>query len=476
MKLQARRLRAILLAFVFASFHLTAAAQAPKPSDPGKTQPAKPQAVAFVGVNVVPMDRERVLENQTVVVRDGRIAEIGPAAKTKVPEGALRVEARGKFLMPGLAEMHGHLPHPNTPPAVADSILFLFVANGVTTVRGMFGFPNHVALRDRAARGEILSPTLYVAGPALSGQSVQSPAAADALVREHKQAGYDLLKVHEGLSREAYDRIVATANEVKIPFGGHVADAVGLAHALKSRQSSVEHMDGYLEALEADDSPIRDADPQTRAQKILEHLDVRKLPALASATRDAGVWVTPTQALWQTFFSTEPTETFRQRPELKYVPPQMVEGWVKQRANMQQQPGPTPAEAARVVSLRDRILKALADAGAPLLLGSDAPQLFSVPGFSLQREMQAMAKAGLTPYQILESGTRNPARYWNAEQEFGTVQVGRRADLVLLDADPLKDVSNVARRSGVMLRGRWLPETELRRTLDELAARYAEKK
>ncbi|HEV2764301.1 MAG TPA: hypothetical protein VGV38_15080, partial [Pyrinomonadaceae bacterium] len=278
MKPQARKLRSLLLALVVASLHVTTCAQtpAPKAPDAGKAQAAKTQTVAFVGVNVVPMDRERVLENQTVVVRDGRIAEIGPAAKTKVPEGALRVEARGKYLMPGLAEMHGHLPHPNTPPAVADSLLLLFVANGVTTVRGMYGFPNHVALRERAARNEILAPTLYVAGPALSGQSVQSPSAADTLVREHKQAGYDLLKVHEGLSREAYDRIVATANEVKIPFGGHVADAVGLPHAIKSRQSSVEHMDGYLEALEADDSPIRNADPQTRAQKLLEHLDERK--------------------------------------------------------------------------------------------------------------------------------------------------------------------------------------------------------
>lgn len=429
--------------------------------------------VAFVNVNVVPMDSERVLAGQTVLVRGETVVEVGPASKVKVPAGALRVDGRGKYLMPGLAEMHGHLPHPSTPAPVADSILLLFVANGVTTVRGMFGFPNHVQLRERAARNELLSPTLYVAGPALSGQSVQSASAADALVREHKQAGYDLLKVHEGLSREAYDRIVATANELKIPFGGHVAEGVGLLHAIKSKQSSVEHMDGYLEALEADDSPIRDADPQTRAQKLLQHLDERKLPALAAATRDAGIWVTPTQALWQTFFSSESTESLKQRPELKYVPPQMVAGWVKQRANMQQQGGPPPADAARIIQLRDRILKALADANAPLLLGSDAPQLFSVPGFSLHREMQAMAKAGLTPYQILASGTLNPARYWNAENEFGTVQAGRRADLILLDADPLKDISNVARRSGVMLRGRWLPEAELRRMLDALAAQYA---
>ncbi|HYP53361.1 MAG TPA: hypothetical protein VEQ42_07465, partial [Pyrinomonadaceae bacterium] len=291
MNLPTRRLRSCLLALLVASLNLSSLARAQTQTPPAQTpaaapnatQLAKPQAVAFVGVNVVPMDRERVVTDQTVVVRDGRIAEVGPASKIKVPDGALRIDGRGKYLMPGLAEMHGHLPHPNMPAAVADSVLFLFVANGVTTVRGMFGFPNHVTLRERAARNEILSPTLYVAGPALSGQSVQSAGVADVLVREHKKAGYDLLKVHEGLSREAYDRIVTTANELRIPFGGHVADNVGLLHAIKSKQSSVEHMDGYLEALEADDSPVRNADPQTRAQKLRQHLDERNLPARAAA-------------------------------------------------------------------------------------------------------------------------------------------------------------------------------------------------
>src|SRR6185295_8149925 len=118
----------------------------------------KNQVVAFVGANVVPMDRERIIENQTVIVRGGRIAEIGPADKTKVPAGALTIQAKGKYLMPGLAEMHGHLPHPNLGDGVANSFLLLFVANGVTTVRGMFGFPNHPALREKINSSELLGP------------------------------------------------------------------------------------------------------------------------------------------------------------------------------------------------------------------------------------------------------------------------------------------------------------------------------
>ncbi|HKP12112.1 MAG TPA: amidohydrolase family protein [Blastocatellia bacterium] len=436
---------------------------------------AKDQPVAFVGVNVVPMDSERVIENQTVIVRGDRIAELGPSAKVKVPAGALRIEAKGKYLMPGLAEMHGHLPHPNQGEAVARSFLLLFVANGVTTVRGMFGFPNHPALREQILRGEVFGPRLYVAGPAMTGQAVHSPEEGAQKVREYKQAGFDLLKIHEGLSLATYDAIVKTAKEVGMPFGGHVPNDVGLPHALKSGQSTIEHLDGYVEELEADDSPVRNADPMTHAQKFADYLDERKIPALVAATREAGAWVVPTMALWQTFMGTEGVESLKQRPELKYMPPPMINQWAQQRAGqLAQNSDPKPAQ--RVLEMRNKVLKALQDSTGRVMLGSDAPQLFSVPGFSLHREMQAMVRAGLTPYQVLAAGTRNPAVYLKAESEFGTVAVGKRADLILVDDNPLKDVANVAKRTGVMLRGQWLPEEKLRKMLDDLAATYVNSK
>ena len=216
-----RKTISLLVLFIFA-ISCSAGAQ---------NQKAASQPVAFIGVNVVPMDRERIIENQTVIIRDGRIAEIGPSSKVKIPQDAMRVEAQGKYLMPGLAEMHGHLPHANQGEAVAQSFLTLFVANGVTTVRGMFGFPNHPSLRERIAKGEVFGPRLYAASPALSGQSVHSPEEAEQLVRKYKQDGFDLLKVHEGLSKESYDRIVKVAGEVGKRFGGHVANDVGLERA-----------------------------------------------------------------------------------------------------------------------------------------------------------------------------------------------------------------------------------------------------
>ena len=432
---------------------------------------ATPSAVlAFTNVNVVPMDRERVLENQTVIVRDGRIAEIGSAAQVKVPEDAQKIDGTGKYLMPGLAEMHGHLPPPNQGDANTNAFLTLFVANGVTTVRVMYGFPNSLDVRKRVVSGQVLGPTLFLAGQAMSGQSVQTPEKGEELVRKYKQDGYDLLKIHEGLSVATYDRIVAVANELQMPFGGHIPNAVGLEHAIKSRQGSVEHLDGFIEALEADDSPVKKADGQARAFKLINYIDEKKLPALLASVREAGTWNAPTMALWENINGDEKVETLRARPEIKYVPAQMVNGWAQQRQGIIDD-GPGPDVGTRVLALRNRILKALAADGR-LLLGSDAPQLFSVPGFSLHREMQAMINAGLTPYQVLSSGTRNPAVYLNST-EFGTVEVGKRADLILVNENPLEDVGNVAKRAGVVLRGTWLPESEIQKRLDDIIAARA---
>ncbi len=433
--------------------------------------------VVFENVTVVPMDRDRVIERQTVVVRDGRIAEIGPAGKVRAPAGATRIEGRGKYLMPGLAEMHGHLPGPQTPPEVTENILFLYVANGVTTVRGMQGHPSQLELRRRVAEGSLLGPALYLAGPALSGQSAPSVEAAQRMVREQKAAGYDLLKIQEGLSREVYDAIVAAAKEVGIRFGGHVPNAVGVRRAIEARQSTIDHLDNYLDALEADDSPAKGADAATRVRFLAFHLDERKMPELARLTREAGVWNVPTMRLWETFFGDEKGEALRaSTPEVKYLPKPMIDGWVKQKDTP---PSPSLANilgfatggksGARVIELRRKMLKALHDAGCRFLLGTDSPQVFSVPGFSIHRETPIWVQAGFRPYEVLEAGTRNVAEYFGAGQEFGTVERGRRADLILLEANPLADAANTAKRAGVMVRGRWLPEAEIRARLAKIA-------
>ncbi len=412
---------------------------------------AQHPAVAFEHVTVVPMDRERLIEDQTVLVAAGRIAALGAAGSVAVPEGAMRVDGRGKYLMPGLAEMHAHLPNPNQPgasPQVIEDVLYLYVANGVTVARGMLGNPLHLALRDSIARGRLLGPRLYVAGPALSGNAAPTPADGRRQVEEQRAAGYDHLKIQEGLSRETYDTIVATATRVGIRFAGHVPNSVPLRHALAAGQASVDHFDNYYATLQAGDS----------------------LAGLVAATRAAGTWMVPTMALWEVFLSDESVEALRQRPELRYVPAPWVATWSTAVGNMRAG-SPDPARGADEIAGRRRILKAMADGGVGIVLGTDSPQLFSVPGFSIHREMRIMAEAGLTPYQILAAGSRNVARYAGTPDDFGTVAVGRRADLVLLDANPLADVAHVARRAGVMVGGRWLPRADIERRLEEIAAR-----
>ena len=425
-----------------------------------------PASVAFVDVSVVPMDRERVVEHQTVIVRDGSIAAIGPVASTTIPEGVVRVDARGKFLMPGLAEMHGHVPA--QPGAFADATMLLFVANGITTVRGMQGSPYHIALRDAIARGEVLGPRFYAAGPQIDGRRASTPAAGVAAVLEQKQAGFDLIKIQEGVSREAYDSVIATARRIGMPVGGHIPDDVGLWHALASRQGTIDHLDNFMEAVNAPDYPAARL-PATGAGGSTAEID-RRIAGAAAATRAAGIAVVPTQALWQMLWVPDDSATLSRRPELRYMPPATLAQWyrtIRPGGRLQ-----TDAERKTWIATRTKILKAVSDAGVPILLGTDAPQLFSVPGFSIHREMQAMTDAGMTPFQILQSGTRNIAAHFGTLGESGTVEVGKRADLILLDANPLAAVANLQRRAGVMVRGLWLPEAELQQRLEQLAASY----
>ena len=432
------------------------------------------QAIAFINVNVVPFDRERIVAEQTVVVRDGRIAEIGSADKTKVPAGALQIDGRGKYLMPGLADMHVHLyPGTGQQDDLASQQLQLFLANGVTTIRNMIGKPEHIQLRERVAKGELLGPSIYTAGPPLLGNNVPTPEAAELAVTEQKKTGYDLLKVHEGLTPETYAAIVATANRVGIPFAGHATATVGLMRALDGRQSSIEHLDGYLQALVAENSPVKPTPSQVVVGPVLQHIDESKIPAVAAATRKAGVWNDPTLTLFKLVVSDAKPEEYLKWPEMQYIPAKMREGFAKQKQSTLGNPAPA-VDRQRFVNLRNKMLVALNAAGAKLLIGPDSPQFFLVPGFATHRELESFVEAGLTPYQAIEAATRNPAEYFaefmKAPRDFGTVEAGKRADLILLDANPLQSVANLSKRAGVMVRGRWLPESELRKMLENVAS------
>lgn len=443
--MKAALMRSGLAAVAAVAFFGCASAQTGTPATSAATGG---ETVAFVDVNVVPMDRERVIPNQTVIVRNGMIAQIGPTARVQVPANATRVNATGKYLMPGLAEMHGHITGPNAAYS-PENVLFLYIAGGATTVRGMQGQPAHLELRKRVDSGELIGPRLYLSSPPISGNNAATPAAAEQLVRNAKAAGYDHLKVHEGIPKDSYDAIVRTARELGLHFGGHVSVHVGVRGALEAKQNTIDHLDDYIEGLNGNEANIG---------------------VLARATKDAGVAVVPTMPLWEVILGMHNPATMTSRPELRYVPAAMRQGWANTVGNTHAQADQNAVRAQ--IGLRNRMLKALSDAGATIMLGSDAPQLFSVPGFSLQREMETMVEAGMSPFQVLQSGTINVARYYGLEREAGTVEVGRRADLLLLDGNPLQDVRHVARKSGVMIRGKWLEWSVIQQRLDEIAAAY----
>ncbi len=440
--------------------------------------PALPEVdgdLAFVGVHVIPMTGAGgpvVIEDQTVVIAGRRVVAIEPASDVAVADGVRVVEARGQYLMPGLAEMHGHLLGRPLLPADIQNLLFLYVANGVTTVRGMQGDRSHFRLRDQIARGETIGPRLFLSSPSMNGARVPSPQTGAQLTREYEQRGYDLIKIHEGLSLESFDAVADMAREVGIPFGGHVPDEVGLLQALEAGQVSIDHLDNYIEALVPEEQRPAEHAGVFGVGELLPLVDEDRLPALVVATRAAGAWVVPTMVLWETaFFGAWSSAELRgERPELRYVPPELMVQWAQ--AIDDRLAGADRVANRQVRELRRRILRALVDGGARILLGTDSPQIFSVPGFSLHHEMALWVDNGMTPYEVLETGTRRVAEYYDATDDFGSVDVGHRADLLLLNANPIEDIDNVAKRAGVMANGRWFPEAEIQRRLVDMATFY----
>jgi imidazolonepropionase-like amidohydrolase len=432
-----------------------------------------PPATVIENVTLIPMDSERVLKDHSVLVQGRRISAVGPSATMSLPAGAVRIDGRGKYLVPGLAEMHGHFLGPQQVQqlgeAFADRFLFLNLACGITTVRGMLGGPRDLRVREELARGARVGPQIFVAGPSLNGNSIPTLEAAWRVVTEQRAAGYDHLKIHPGILRPVFDAAAETAKREGMTFSGHIPADVGLLHALRAGMRTVEHLDGFVEALQKDGTKLPD-NTGFFGFAILESVDEAKLPGLIQAVRTAGAWNTTTQVLIDNLFSDETPEQLAARPELRYVTAQMRAAWDKAVRDARAQPGFSVEKGRKFIALRRKLIRSLHAAGAPLLLGADAPQIYNVPGFATVRELEALVAAGLKPYDALVAGTRNPAAAVGKPESFGTIAVGRRADLLLLDADPLADIKNVWRRAGVMVAGRFLTAAEIEERLKNYAA------
>ena len=421
------------------------------------TRPARAaHPVAFTDTTVIAMDSERLLEHTTVVVEAGNITQVGPLASVKIPAGATVIDGRGKFLIPGLADMHSHVDRKEMLP--------LFLQAGVTATLNMgLASPQFVTqTRAELDGGSALGPRVFAAfmidGPGDPGPEYVALCESDArqAVDRAKLVGYEFIKAYDRLQPEVYAAVLDEARKQHIAVVGHIPHAVGLEKSLTSGQVMVAHGEEYYKTF-FENKP-----------------DESRIPQAVELTRKAGAYVTPNLSFFATL--TEATanparvDEILASPGMRLLPPDIRGSWM----------GARPAKASDRFVLELTLLKkltlALSQAGVPLLAGTDTPITGMLPGESLDQDLEQLVAAGLTPYQALAAATRTPGQFIHqfvpGAEEFGTIEPGKRADLVLLAANPLADIHNVRRPLGVMAGGRWFDARELQALVEKPVAGY----
>jgi imidazolonepropionase-like amidohydrolase len=329
----------------------------------------------------------------------------------------------------------------------------------------MLGHPKHLELRKMIQNGDITSPKFITSGPSLSGQSVQTQDQAIKMVKEEKQAGYDFLKIHPGLSKDNFDAMVRTANEQNIPFAGHVSFEVGVWKAIEAKQQTIDHMDAFVEGLVPGIEKMNEEETGLFGMFVADKADTTLIPKLMKALRENNVWVVPTQALAERWFTPARTaESLRSDPEMKYMDTKTLDNWVKAKKDLESNPKYDREKIDNYIKLRRKLIYECNRNGVGLLLGCDATQIFNVPGLSTHHELQYLVDAGLTPYEALKTGTINVGVFYKKTDEMGVIKKGANGDLVLLDSNPLSAISNTQKIEGVLVGNRWMN----RATLDEV--------
>lgn len=423
--------------------------------------PPAPQVTVFVGATIVPMDTERTVRGQTVIVRDGKIAAIGPGLPA--PAGARVIEARGAYLSPGLADMHTH--------AASREALKVYLAHGVTTVLNMGGASSGFMgqLRPAVNEGRVPGPHIFAAlqvdGTPRYGQFVvATPEDARDTVRLAKANGYSFIKVYNTLAADTFQALIEEGRAHGLPVVGHTVESVGLERQVAAGQLLIAHTEEFLYSTFADPDAAPGAAPDPAA-----------IPAAIAFLKRSGTFVTADlvtyAAIARQWGKPEVEAAYLRRPEVAWLDPAERMAW--RRASYKTRPGSIDARLAFLA----RFTKAMSEAGVPLVAGTDAP---SIPGLfvgaSLHEDLAALRTAGLTPYQALATATKTPgeliARGVAGSEPFGRVAVGHRADLILTKDDPLADLAALRQPLGVMAAGRWYDAADLDALLDGVEADY----
>jgi imidazolonepropionase-like amidohydrolase len=447
--------------------------------------------LVFAHVTVIDGTGAAAQPDMTVIVTGNRISQIGKSGELRAPNNAQVVDASGKFLIPGLWDMHIHWYDKNYLP--------LFVANGVTGVRVMWGMPMHHQWRKKIESGKLLGPRMYIGSPIVDGpkpfwrgsMSVANAAQGRYAVTKVKQDGADFVKVYSFLTRDAYFAIAEEAKREAIDFEGHVPVAVSAEEASEAGQKSIEHLTGILSACSSREEELLKAaqaefaqvlasqDPiaSLRGPKSSERLrtalgtyDPAKADALFAELKKNHTWQCPTLTVLRSFVSIS-DPTFTNDPRLKYMPRSVRDSWDPRKDVRLRNRSTAQMETERGVYEKNvEIVGAMQRAGVGILAGTDVLNPYCFPGFSLHDELGLLVRAGLTPIEALQAATLNAARFMGREDDLGTIATGKLADLVLLDRNPLDDISNTKRIDGVVLDGRLYPKAALDDMLTKVEA------
>jgi hypothetical protein len=427
----------------------------------GVAAPSSP-TLAIVGATVIPMTGgATTLPNQVVLVREGRIVAIGPQGRVAIPRGARVINARGKFLLPGLADMHVHLEYIEDP-----NVLKLFVANGVTTVRSMDGRPFILGWRDQVKAGSLVGPRIITAGPIIDGApparsdnlAIADAAAARAAVAAQASSGYDFIKLYTNLSPEAFDAAAAEGRLRGLRVAGHIPRAVAAERAL-ALLWSIEHLGDFAAGLAAQGNTT----PGWARRALAAPTDGAKLDTLARSLAAAGTWVVPTTIQQDRWLAPpEQVQAWLAEPSIRNLPPSVLGQWRGAINRFAGRMGPDDwAMLERARRNRLAVVAAFHRAGVKLAIGTDTPNPFVAMGASVHLELANFVAAGLTPLDALRAATIAPARMLALEAEQGSIEIGKRADFLLLEANPLEDIKRTARPWAVVLAGRWFSAAEL---------------
>jgi imidazolonepropionase-like amidohydrolase len=440
--------------------------------------PAEAPLLAITHVNVVDVVAGSIQPDMTVVIQGNRIVKVGKAAKIHAAKTPRVVDGRGKFLIPGLWDMHVHTMFGDWIPGGKEVSLPLFVANGVTGVRDMGGnLDTLLAWRKEIAAGTLIGPRMLIAGPMLDGPKprfpdsvlLTSPEQARKAVDDLKARGADFIKVQSFILRDEYFAVVDEAKKQHLVLAGHVPDVIRASEASDAGQKSIEHLTGVFEGCSTREDDFLKG-PKTPKQ-FLDSYDEARCKALIAQFARNHTWQVPT-LVWERGQWLVDVIDYSHDPQLKYAPASwQKKSWPDFTKSIIAELDTDPVAARRQFVQKElNVVAAMRKAGVQFMAGTDTAAAVAVlPGSSLHTELEYFVEAGFTPAESLRTATLNPAIFMGEESDHGIVAAGKVADLVLLDANPLDAISNTRKISAVVLNGRLLDRGELDLMLGKIA-------